>query len=73
MKNVSKSVISLSLALFAISWVIFTLSLLDLTICTQFTHNSSIETASLCKILEESDKYFWIYCVSKIGGYKVFF
>ena len=29
---------------------------------------SSIETASLCKILEQSDHYSWRYCISKNWG-----
>ena len=31
---------------------------------------SSIKTAPLCKILEQSDHYSWRYCISKTWGYK---
>ena len=45
----------------------FALNCPDFTICAIFTlYNSSIETAPLCKILEQSDHYSWRYCISKI-------
>ena len=44
--------------------VIFALSCTDITICAIFTlyMHSSIETALLCTILEQSDHYSWRYC-----------
>ena len=43
---------------------------LDLTKCALFTpyRSSSIETAHLCQILEQSDNYSWRYCISKNWG-----
>ena len=42
----------------------------NLTICAIFTLHlySSIETAPLCKMLEQSDNYSWRYCISKTWG-----
>ena len=50
--------------------VIFALNCPDLTKCAIFTLDrySSIETAHLCKIVEQSDNYSWRYCVSKNWG-----
>ena len=52
---------------------IFALNCPDFTICAIFTLyiHSSIETAHLCKILEQSDYYSPIYCISKIWGIQV--
>ena len=52
---------------------IFALNCPDFTICAIFTlyMHSSIETALLCKILEQSDHYSWKYSISKIWGIQV--
>ena len=54
---------------------IFSLNCPDFTMCIIFTlyTYSSIETAPLCKILEQSDHYSWRYCISKIWGIRVSF
>ena len=49
---------------------IFSLNCPDVTICAIFTLYiySAIATAPLCTILEQSDHYSWIYCMSKNWG-----
>ena len=68
--------IYLYLAVFRLNYPslgIFALNCPDVTICAIFTLyiHSSIETAPLCKILEQSDHYSWRYCISKIWGIQV--
>ena len=40
------------------------------SLVTLYMH-SSIETAPLCKIVEQSDHYSWRYCILKIWGIQV--
>ena len=56
-------------------WVMFSLDCSDLIICAIFTIHwySSIETTSLCKILEQSVNYSWIYCILINWGILRFF
>ena len=65
--------IYLYLAVFRLNYPYFGISALncpDFTICAIFTlyMYSSIQTASLCKILEQSNHYSWRYCISKNWG-----
>ena len=51
--------------------VILALNCPDLTICPIFTTPDryfSVETAPLCKMLEQLDNYSWRYCISKNRG-----
>ena len=70
--------IYLYLAVFLLNYLylgIFALNCPDFTICAIFTlfMYPSIETAPLCKILEQSDHYLWRYCILKIWGIRVSF
>ena len=65
--------IYLCLAVFRLNYPylgVFALNCPDFTICAIFTlyMHSSIETAPLCKTLEQLDHYSWRYCISKIWG-----
>ena len=61
------------LGLITLIWAYLPLIAPDFTICAIFTlyMHSSIETAPLCKILEQSDHYSWRYCILKIWRIQV--